>query len=337
MKRRGFIVGGGIAAAWPAIARAQGKTYRVGLVASNTAGPGGVDAFRDELRKLGYVEGKNLVLDVRWPTVSLDQEPDLVPAMVRAGYDVIATWGTAASLAAQRATAAAALVVQRGTSAIPVVMIGADDPVGSGLVGSLTSPGGNITGISNKDSELVVMAAQLFRQVASGQIGVIYNAANPSASTQMGALMLAQQQIGLSIQSNEASSAADYDTAFSRYYSSAGVGLPMVRGVFFLPDASTVQFRQKIADWALSARMPTMFERRVNVDAGGLMSYGPDELLEFRQAAGFVDKILKGANPAGLPVVPPGQFQLTINAKTARAIGVTIPSSLLGRAHTVID
>lgn len=299
--------------------------------------PGGVDAFRDELKKLGYVEGKNLVLDVRWPVVSFDLEPDLFPAMVRAGYDAIATQGTAASLAAQRATAAAALVVQGRTSGIPVVMIGADDPVGAGLVGSLASPGGNVTGISNKDSELVIKAAELFRQLVSGQIGVIYNAANPSAATQMGALMLAQQQLGLSIQSNEASSAADYDTAFSRYYSSAGVGLPMVRGVFFIPDASTIQFRQKIADWALASRMPTMFERTVNVDAGGLMSYGPDEVQEFRQAAGFVDKILKGANPASLPVVPPGQFQLTINTKTARAIGVTIPSTLLGRAHTVID
>jgi putative ABC transport system substrate-binding protein len=337
MRRRGFIAGGGLAVAWPAIGGAQGKTYRVGLVASNTIVPGGVDAFRDELQKLGYAQGKNLVLDVRWPVVSLDREPDLVPAMVRTGYDAIATWGTAASLAAQSATAAAALVVPRGTSAIPVVMIGADDPVGAGLVASLPSPGGNVTGISNNDSELVIKAAELFRQLVSGRIGVIYNAANPSAATQMGALMLAQQQLGFSIQSNEASSAADYDTAFSRYVSSAGVGLPMVRGVFFLPDSSTVQLRQKIADWALSSRMPTMFERRVNVDAGGLMSYGPDEVLEFRQAAAFVDKILKGANPAGLPVVPPEQFQLTINSKTARAIGVTIPSTLLGRAHTVID
>jgi len=335
MKRRGLLVGGGASVVWPTIARAQGKTYRVGLVASDTTVPGGVDAFRDELKKLGYVEGKNLTLDVRWPVVSLAQEPDLVPAMVRSGPDVIATWSTLASVAAQSATRAA----QLPTSIIPVVMMGVGDPLGAGLVASLTQPGGNVTGVSDQDSVVAVKAAEVFREVVPGlrRLGVLYNAANTGANTQISALQMAAPQLGVETWVSEASSANDYQTAFARFSSSAALGIPAINGAFFIPDASTSQFRQMIADWGLANRMPTMFQRRENVDAGGLMSYGSDLVQQFRQGAVYVDKILKGAKPAGLPIAQPDKFVLVINRKTAQAIGVNVPSTLLTRATAVID
>jgi putative tryptophan/tyrosine transport system substrate-binding protein len=335
MKRRGLLVGGGASLAWPTIARAQGKTYRVGLVASDTTVPGGVDAFRDELKKRGYVEGKDLTLDVRWPVVSLAQEPDLVPAMVRSGPDVIATWSTLASVAAQSATRAA----QTPTSIIPVVMMGVGDPLGAGLVASLTQPGGNVTGVSDQDGVVAVKAAEVFREAVPGlrRLGVLYNAANSGANTQISALQMAAQQLGLETWVSEASSPNDYQTAFARFSSSAALGIPAINGAFFIPDTSTSQFRQMIADWGLANRMPTMFQRRENVDAGGLISYGSDLVQQFRQGAVYVDKILKGAKPATLPVAQPEKYVLVINRKTAQAIGVNVPSALLSRANAVVD
>jgi putative ABC transport system substrate-binding protein len=321
MKRRGFIAGSAWVA-WSPGGRAQGKTWRVGLLASNTTVPGGVDAFRDELKKLGYVEGRNLVLDVRWPNVSIDQEPDLVTDLVQAGPDVIASWTTPPTRA-----------VQRATSTIPIVMMSIGDPVGAGLVQSLARPGGNITGVSNQDAEVVVKAAELLREVVPGlrRMGVVYNPGNPSAVIQIAALGAATGRLGLDAQVSEAATADELDIAFARFLAGP------VQAGFFIPDASTGQYRDKIAQWAIAHRLPTMFQRRLNVDAGGLMSYGADLVGQFRQAAVYVDKILKGAKPADLPVVQPEKFELVINRKTARSIGVALPSALVARAEEVID
>jgi putative ABC transport system substrate-binding protein len=179
MKRRGLLVGGGASVVWPTIARAQGKTYRVGLVASDTTVPGGVDAFRDELKKLGYVEGRNLVLDVRWPKTLARTGTGPGARDGARRPDVIASWTTPPTRA-----------VQAATSTIPIVMMSIGDPVGAGLVKSLARPGGNITGVSNQDAEVVVKAVELFREVVPGlqRMGVVYNPLNPSAVIQISAL-----------------------------------------------------------------------------------------------------------------------------------------------------
>jgi len=259
---------------------------------------------------------------VRWPKTSLDQEPDLAPSMVRAGPDVIASWTTPPTLALQRAT-----------STIPIVMMSIGDPVGAGLVASLARPGGNVTGVSNQDAEVVAKAVELFREVVPGlrRMGVIYNPGNPSAAIQMRALEDTTRRLAFDAQVSEATAVAEYETAFARFLDGG------VQGAFFIPDASTGQHRKMIAEWAIAHRLPTMFQRRLNVDAGGLMSYGADLVGQFRQAASYVDRILKGAKPADLPVVQPEKFELVINRKTAKAIGIKIPQSILVRADKVIE
>jgi putative ABC transport system substrate-binding protein len=321
MKRRVFLTASA-AAFGPAASRAQGKTFRVGLLASNTTVPGGVDVFREALKQRGYVEGSNLVLDVRWPKSSMDEVQDIAIDLVRAGPDVIASWTTPPTLA-----------VRNATSNIPIVMMSIGDPVGAGLVASLARPGGNVTGVSNQDAEVVAKAVELFREVIPGlrRMGVIYNAGNPSAAIQMRALEDTARRLAFDAQVSEATTVTEYEIAFARFLDGG------VQGAFFVPDASTGEHRKVIADWAIARRVPTMFQRRLNVDAGGLMSYGADLIGQFRQAASYVDRILKGAKPAELPVVQPEKFELVINRKTAKAIGVAIPPALLARAEEVID
>jgi putative ABC transport system substrate-binding protein len=323
MQRREFIglVGGAIA--WPVAASAQqpaGKVWRIGFLGSTPPTPAMVSALRDGLRERGYLEGKNLSIDVRW---LLDENPHLATELVRSGVDLIVAWATPAAIAASRATAT-----------IPIVMVSVADPVGSGLVAELARPGGNITGMSNMATELSGKLVQFLMEIVPGikRIGVVRNLNNPSAS----ALSLRETEaairaVGLQIEIVDAEAAEEFESAFTRLRAQ-GVG-----GVILLPDAALVSHRVRIAELALKARLPTVFQRRENAEAGGLLSYGSDLKDLLRHAAFFVDRILKGVRPAELPVEQPTKFVLAINLKTAKALGLDIPPTLLASADEVME
>ena len=279
-----------------------------------------VRTLSDGLRERGYLEGQNLSIDVRW---LLDENPNVATELVRSGVDLIVAWATPAAIAAHRATAT-----------IPVVLVSVADPVGSGIVAELARPGGNITGMSNMSPDLSRKLVQLLIEIVPGikRVGVVRNPNDLLASSNgLRETAEAIRALGLQIEVVHAVAAEDYENAFARL-SAKGVD-----GVVLLPDASLVKHRVIIAELAQKARLPTVFQRRENVEAGGLLSYGSnlDELL--RRAALFVDRILKGARPAELPVEQPTKFTLTINLKTAKALSIDIPPTLLATADEVIE
>jgi len=274
------------------------------------------------MRELGWMEGQNMVVEHRW-----GQSPDQLGAaaaeLVRLKVDVIVAIGTPAPLAARRAT-----------SAIPIVMVGAGDPVATGLVSSLAKPGGNVTGTSTYNPETTGKRLQLMKEVVPGlsRLAVLWNAANPvSALVVKEAKAAAQTSLGLQVQSVEVRGPDDVKTALPAVVS-GGAG-----ALFVADDPFLFQYRTRIADFAAQHRLPTMFSFRSFVDAGGLMSYGPIIADLTRRAAAYVDKILKGAKPADLPVEQPTKFELVINLKTAKANGLTIPPSALARADQIIQ
>ena len=323
MKRREFIGLVGGVAAWPLAARAQqptGRVWRIGFLASAPPTPAMLSALRDGLRERGYLEGQNLSVDVRW---LLDENPNVATELVRSGVDVIVAWATPATVAARKAT-----------TTIPIVMVSVADPVGSGVVAELARPGGNITGMSNMSTELSGKIVQLLMEIVPSikRVGVVGNRNNPGAT----ALSLRETEaairaVNLQIEIVDAETAEEYESAFARL-SAQDVG-----GVVLLPDAALVRHRVRIAELALKARLPTAFQRRENADAGGLLSYGSDVNDLLRQSSLFVDRILKGARPAELPVEQPTKFTLAINLKTAKALGLAIPPALLATANEVIE
>jgi len=327
MRRREFItLLGGAVAAWPLTARAQqtGRVYRIGILASTPLITAAdlVNAFRNGLRERGYVEGQNLAIDFRSPAVSFEQNAEVAGELVRSNVDVILAWTTPAVVAARRATAT-----------IPIVIVGVGDPVGSGLVTSLARPGGNVTGVSNLASDLSGKLVQLLLEIAPGirRLGVVHNPDNPG-----GALLLRQTEeavraLGLELQVVHARAPKEFEIAFAQLSASG------TKGVVLLADPSLIQHAGKIAELAQQAQLPTAFQRRENVDAGGLLSYGPNLSGQFHQAAGHVDRILKGTKPADLPVEQPTRFELVINLKTAKALGIEVPPTLLVRADEVIE
>jgi len=319
MKRRDLLVG---LAALPQAAYAQARRARIGLLATSTLPPGTAEAFRDGLRQRGYVEGQNLTLDIVVLPGAPEPDARAAATLAGSGVDVIAAWPTPAALAAQRAT-----------STIPIVMVSIGDPIGAGLVKSLARPAGNITGLSNLGRDLSAKQIELFLETVPGlkRIGVVQNALNPSSVGQSHEAQEALRAFHLAPQVVEASSAATYEEALVRLSQSG------IDGVFFVPDASTSEHRSLIARQAIAHRLPTMFQRRENVEVGGLMSYGANLVDIFRQATGYVDRILKGARPADLPVEQPTTFELAINLKTAQALGRTISPSILARADKVIE
>jgi len=302
----------------------QGKVWRVGFLA--TEGPVGsgslVNAFRDSMRKLGYVEGRNLSIEHRWPNNSFEEDPGVVAALVQSKVDVILAWPTPATLAAKRATAT-----------IPIVFVGVSDPVGTGIVSSLGRPGGNITGISNLALDLAGKQVQLLRELVPGiqRVGVISNPANPGTKLTLAETERALRQLGLHSQAVSARSRAEFETAFKRLAADGATA------VLISPDSSVLEHRAKIAEFALAARLPTFFQREESVEAGGLISYGPSLTDQVRQAARYVDRIFKGAKPADLPVEQPDRIKLVVNVKTAKALGIQVPSELLVRADKVIQ
>jgi len=327
LDRRRFIVATGGIASLVALhgvpAQQQAKVWRVGFLA--TVGPDAsaslVSAFRESMRKLGYVEGQNFSIEYRWPKISFEQDPAVVTSLVQSKVDVIVAWPTPATAAAKRATAT-----------IPIVFVGVSDPVGSGLVSSLGRPGGNVTGISNLARDLsgkqVQLLIELLPQVR--RVGIIANLANPGARLQLAETERIIREVGRHSQTINARSSEEFESAFRRLAADG------VEAVLISPDPSVIEHRRKIAELALQTRLPTVFQREESVEAGGLISYGPSLIDQARQAALYVDRIFKGAKPSDLPVEQPERIKLAINVKTAKALGLTIPPELLVRADQVI-
>ena len=324
MRRREFIAGLGSAAAWPLAARAQqaGRVWRVGFLAPERPTDAMLSAFRDGLRERGYVEGQNLSVDFRWPQETFDQNPSVAAELIRNNVDVLVAWASPAVIAARRAT-----------STIPIVMTNVGDPLGSGFVASLARPGGNVTGVSNISRDLTGKLIQHLVEIVPGmnRVGVVYNASNPVVTVELRETEDAIRALGLQFKIVEASKAEDFESAFAR------LSTERVNGVVLLADPSLIVSARRIAEVAQKTRLPTAFQRRENVEAGGLLSYGANLNDQLRQAAFYVDRILRGEKPADLPVQQPTKFELVINLKTAKALGLTIPETLLATADEVIQ
>jgi putative ABC transport system substrate-binding protein len=328
MDRRTFISGvtGSLLAA-PLAAEAQsgGKIWRIGVL-SFTSFPGEenrrIEAFRRGLRDLGYVEGQNLAIEYRSSEGKDELLSALAAELARLRVSVIATYGTKATRAAKQAT-----------SSIPIVMLTVLDPIGAGLVANLARPGGNVTGLSEVSAELSAKRLELLKEAAPGTstIAVLVDRSHPTNALELKNTELAARRLGLVI--------AAFDVPTNRRFEEVFAGMTRSRAnaLVVLPGDVTTTHRDAILGLALKHRLPTLYGWRLGPEAGALMSYGVDIAENFRQAAAYVDKILKGANPADLPVEQPTKFELVINLKTAKALGLTIPPSLLQRADQVIE
>jgi putative ABC transport system substrate-binding protein len=281
-----------------------------------------LSAFRDGLRGAGYVEGQNLSIDVRWPQGSFDQDPSVVTDLVNSNVDVIVTWATPATIA-----------VHRATSTIPIVMVMVGDPVGSGFINSLARPGGNITGLTNISVELSAKVMELFAELVPGmkRVGVVRNPDNPSVTMMLRPTENAARKLNMQVEVVNAQTPDEFERAFAQLRAKSA------DGVVLLGDTIVNEHSRRIAELAQSARLPTAFNRREGADAGGLFSYGVNVNNQFRQAAFYVDRIFNGEKPADLPVQAPTKFELVINLKTAKALGVTVPLIMQMTADEVIE
>src|SRR5262245_36406153 len=308
-----------------AVAQQAGKIPRVAILspAGAVEYADAVEAFRHGLSDHGYVEGKNLSIEYRWAAGKPGRLPDFAVELVRLNVDVIVAHALAAGLAAKEAT-----------TRIPIVMVATFDPVRSGLVPSLARPGGNITGLAYPESmdELSGKWIQLLIELVPkvSRFVVLTNADNPSHGRRLKDIEAAGRTLRVDIQKVEMRQ-LDFERALTSV-SKLNAGALMV-----LPDPMFTNQRQRLAAFALERRLPTTYAYRELPEAGGLLSYGPNLAAYFRHAAVYVDKILKGAKPADLPVEQPTKFELVINLKTAKALGLTIPQSLLLQANEVIE
>ena len=327
MNRRELItLLGGAAVAWPVGAGAQqaGKIRIIGILSAGSFNPTvlSVTVLPDALRALGWIEGKNIVFERRYAENRVERLPELAAELVRLNVDVIVGIGTLAPLAAKRAT-----------TTIPIVMTAAGDPLGSGLVASLARPGGNVTGMSLMAPDLGGKRLELLKELLPrlARVAVLWNAANPYAAIVFKETQAAGRTLGIEVQSLEVRSPNDFDGAFEAARKQRPNALITVE------DPLTFNYQKRIADFAVANQLPSLHGLREFVVAGGLMSYGANAADLFRRAASYVDKILKGAKPADLPVQQPTTFELVINAKTAKALGLEIPPTLLARADEVIE
>ena len=326
MRRADFIfLLAGATAAWPLALRAQqaGKIYTVGSLTAGTGAPiPGITTLGDTLRELGWIEGKNIAFERRYAENRLDRLPALAAELVDLKVDVIVAAGTLAPLAAKRAT-----------TTIPIVMTAAGDPVGSGLVPNLARPGGNVTGLSLMVPDLGGKRLELLKELLPrmSRVAVLWNAANPYPALVFKETERAAQTLGIEVQSLEVQEPNDFGNAFEAAERHQPDALIMVE------DPLTIDFRKQIADFALTHRLPAMNGFRQFVDAGGLMAYGASLSDLLRRAAGYVDKIPRGAKPSDLPVEQPTKFELIINLKTAKALGIENPPMLLARADELIE
>jgi len=304
-------------------AQQAGKVARIGYVgvSSASAVPHADEAFRHGLRDLGYVEGQNIAIEYRWAEGQLDRLPDLAAELVRLKVDVIVASSTPTALAAKNAT-----------RTIPIVFVTAGDPVGSGLVAGIARPGGNITGLSLLAPEIVAKQLQLLKEAVpqASRVAVLSNPANPYTALMVKETEAAARSLGMWVQLLGVRGADAFDSAFS------AVTKGRASALFVLFDPFLFAHRTRIAEFANKNRLPAMYPHREYAETGGLMAYGADIRDNFRRAATYVHKILTGTKPADLPVEQPTKFELVINLKTAKALGLTIPQSVLIRADEVI-
>ncbi len=326
MDRRTFIgiLAGGLAAPPGVGAQQAGKVPRIGYfdAASSSTNPELTDAFRDQMHQLGYVEGKNLVIEYRWADGKYDRLPDLAADLVRLRVDVIVTVGDPVILAAKEAT-----------TTIPIVMASVGDPVGRGFVASLARPGGNITGVSNLAVALSGKWLEILSEAVPrlSQVAILRNVANPTHPLFWMEAEKVAKRLGLKLQSLGVRTPEDIDAAFE------SMQKERVGAFVTLPDPLLTGQRVRIAGLAAKAHLPGIAAFRENAETGTLMAYGPSLAANRRRAAVFVDRILKGAKPGDLPIEQPTKFELFINLRTAKALGLTIPPSLLQRADQVIE
>ncbi len=320
------LVSGGLLAA-PLAAEAQqaAKIARIGYLAGALSANPHPEAFRQGLRDLGYVEGRNVVIEYRDSEGKLERLPALAAELVALKVDVIVAPPTVAALAAKQAT-----------KTIPIVFFVATDPVTDGLVTSLARPGGNVTGLSLLAPELVGKGLEQLKQAvpAVSRVAVLWQPGGAGERTEKDLLKAAEvaaRALGVRLQFVEARGPADFDRAFSDMTRGRAGALTVLQSTMFFSE------RRRLVDLAAKHRLPAVYSMREFVAVGGLMSYGPNIADLFRRAATYVDKILKGAKPGDLPVEQPTKFELIINLKTAKALGLTIPPSPLGRADEVIE
>jgi len=323
MRRRDFIilVSGGVAA-WPlgALAQESGKIWRMGFIAQGYEPF--YDALFEGLRGLGYAEGRNLIVERRYAEGHADRFPEFASEMVRLKVDIIIV-----------TTTPAALAVKNASTTIPVVFPNAISPVESGVVASLAHPGGNVTGGAAQTAALSIKRLAILKEVVPGlsRGAVLWNAANPALAYPWRESQSAADALGVTLQSIEMRDPKDIETAFAK------IAQERPDALIVLQDALTLQHRKEIIDFAIQSRLPGMFVAKEWVVAGGLMSYGESLPDMYHRGAYFVDKILKGAKPADLPVEQVMRFELVLNLKTAGAMGLTIRATILATAEEVIE
>jgi putative ABC transport system substrate-binding protein len=326
--RRDFItLLGGAAAAWPVAARAQPmeRVRRVGVLmgvaANNALGQARVKAFQQQLQQLGWIEGRNIAIEYRWGEGRAERYDEFAAEFVRLKVDVIVTEGTPPTLAAKKAT-----------SVIPIVFIGAGDPVLTGLVASLTRPGGNATGLSNQGRDLAGKRVELLREMIPGLrgLGILADVDNISEMAEMREVVAAAATLGLEVGKLDIRRAEEIAPALQSLKGPT-------QAVYVVTGALANANALRINTLALGQRLPTMYGSRQMLEFGGLISYGTDILDLRRRAADYVDKILRGTKPGDVPVEQPTKFELIINLTTAKALGLEFPATLLARADEVIE
>jgi putative tryptophan/tyrosine transport system substrate-binding protein len=327
MKRREFItLLGGASASWPLAARAQqqpGKLPTIGYLGQSTLAVESlrVAALVQRLRELGWSEGRTVAIEYRWGEGRSERAAEIAAEFVRLKVDVIVTSGTPQVIAARQAT-----------SLIPIVFASAGDPVASGLVASLARPGGNVTGLSSQMTDTAAKRLEFLREVVPSlrRVAIMVNVSNPLAVQEMVEAQAAVRTLGLDAAALEIRQADDIAPAFEALKGRADA-------LYVITDPLMNTFRIRTNTLALGARLPTMYGTREFVEAGGLMSYGSNFADQFRRAADYVDKILRGTKPTDLPVEQPTKFDLIINMTTAKALGLEIPPTLLARADEVFE
>jgi putative ABC transport system substrate-binding protein len=330
MRRRAFIAGLGGAAAWPMVARAQGthqsteRQVTIGVLSpfSRADTEQWHLSLQQGLHDLGWIEGSNLRTEYRYADGKSERLPELAAELTKLKVDVIVTAVTADALAAAKAT-----------KTIPIVMASSGDPVAVGLVGSLSHPGGNVTGLSQMATDLAGKRLELLKEVAPdiSRVAIFWNPKEPISALAWEEIGGPAKRIGIELESLEVKSSDEFDRAFASAINAKANAVTSTPGPIFVDN------KKILVEFALANRLPSVFHLPDFVRLGGLLSYGPDRADLFRRAAFYVDKVLKGASPRTLPIEQPTRFELAVNVKTARAIGVTLPQSVLLRADEVIE